>query len=87
MITLDAPITLRRFVINSNQTGSITLAPGTGGSLTLDSTITGQPTLDVEAGSHTISANLSLVGPTAHKWNIAAQQTLTVVAASAVLKD
>ena len=79
-ITLDTAITLRRLVFNSNQTGSVTIAPGTGGSLTLDSIETGQPTLDLQpgTGNHTIAADLTLVGPIAHKWNIAADQTLIV---------
>jgi autotransporter-associated beta strand protein len=79
-VTLDAAVTLRRLMFNSDQTGSVTVAPGTGGSLTLDSTGTGQPTLDVQAGSgnHTIAANMSLVGSDVHKWNIDANQTLTV---------
>jgi autotransporter-associated beta strand protein len=79
-VTLDAPITVRRLEFLASQTGSVTIAPGTGGSLTLDSTITGQPTLDVFTGSgnHAISANISLVGPTMHKWNVGANTTLTI---------
>lgn len=79
-VTLDSAITLRRLVFNSSQTGSVTIAPGAGGTLTLDSIETGQPTLDVQTGSgnHAITANMTLVGPIAHKWNIAANATLTV---------
>jgi len=79
-VTLDDAITLRRLMFSADQTGSVTLAPGTGGSLTLDSTGTGQPTLDVLAGSgnHTITAKVSLVGSNVHKWNVDANQTLTV---------
>ncbi len=79
-VTLDAAITLRRLIFSADQTGSVTIAPGTGGSLTLSSSITGQPTLDVLAGSgnHTIAANVSIAGTIAHKWNVDANQTLTV---------
>lgn len=80
VVTLDAGISIRRLIFNSNQTGSVTIAPGVGGSLTLDSIETGQPTLDLQlnSGNHTILADLTLVGPIAHKWNIAAGQTLVV---------
>jgi len=79
-VTLDTAVTLRRLMFTGDQTGSVTIAPGTGGSLTLDSSVTGQPTLDVLAGSgnHTIAANVSLTGPVVNKWDIIANQTLTV---------
>jgi autotransporter-associated beta strand protein len=79
-VTLDGAVTVRRLIFNTNQTGAVTITPGTGGVLTLDSIETGQPTLDVQAGSgaHSVTANMTLVGPIAHKWNIAAGQTFTV---------
>jgi len=79
-VTLDAAITLRRLTFNADQTGSVTLAPGTGGSLTLTSAGGGQPTLDVLAlsGNHTIAANVTLIGPDAHKWLVGTGCILTV---------
>ena len=79
-VTLDTAITLRRLIFNANQTGSVTIAPGTGGSLTFDDPETGQPSLNLIAGSgnHTIAANVTIQGPRVHRWNIAANQTLTV---------
>src|SRR5262245_40923268 len=49
-VTLDTGITLRRLVFNGNQSGSVTIAPGTGGTLTFDNPETGQPSLNVNAG-------------------------------------
>jgi autotransporter-associated beta strand protein len=79
-VTLDAAITLRRLNFNAEQTGEVTLAPGVGGSLSLTTAGGGQPSLVIEAGSgnHSITANMSLVGPDAHKWVFGTGQTLTV---------
>jgi autotransporter-associated beta strand protein len=79
-VTFDSAITLRRLVFSANQSGNLTIAPGTGGSLTFDDPETGQPSLNVNAGSgnHTIAAGITIQGPIAHKWSIGANQTLTV---------
>ena len=39
-----------------------------------------EPSLNVNAGSgnHTIAASITIQGPIAHKWSIAANQTLTI---------
>jgi len=79
-VTLDSAITLRRLVFSANQTGALTIAAGSGGSLHFDDPETGQPSLNLNAGSgsHTISAPITIQGPIAHKWSIAANQTLTI---------
>jgi autotransporter-associated beta strand protein len=79
-VTLDSAITLRRLIFGANQSGDLTIAPGTGGSITFDDPETGQPSLNVNAGSgnHTIAAGITIQGPIAHKWSIGANQTLTV---------
>lgn len=83
IVTLDVAITLRRLNFSADQTGSITLAPGIGGSLTLTTASiirSGQPSLEVLAGSgnHTITADVTLSGPDTHRWVIGSNQTLTV---------
>ncbi len=79
-VTLDSAITLRRLIFSATQTGALTIAAGTGGTLTFDDPETGQPSLNVNAGSgnHTIAAHVTIQGPIAHKWSIAANQTLTM---------
>jgi autotransporter-associated beta strand protein len=79
-VSLDSAITLRRLVFNANQTGAVTIVPGTGGTLTFDNPETGQPSLNVVSGSgnHAITANMTIQGPIAHKWNVGANQTLTI---------
>jgi len=79
-VTLDSAITLRRLVFSTNQTGAVTIVPGTGGTLTFDNPETGQPSLNVAAGSgnHTIAADVTLLGPIPHKWSIGANQTFTI---------
>jgi autotransporter-associated beta strand protein len=79
-VTLDSPITVRRLVFNANQSGAVTIVPGAGGTLTFDNPETGQPSLNVVSGSgnHTITADLTIQGPIAHKWNVGANQTLTI---------
>jgi autotransporter-associated beta strand protein len=79
-VTLDAAITLRRLNFNGSQTGSVTIAPGTGGTLTFDNPETGQPSLSVNAGSgnHTIDANMTIQGPRTHRFTISADRIFTV---------
>jgi hypothetical protein len=74
-VTLDSAITLRRLIFGENQSGDLTIAPGTGGSLTFDDPETGQPSLNVNAGSgnHTIAPSITIQGPIAHKWSIGAK--------------
>ena len=63
-VTLDSAITLRRLIFNANQSGGVTIAPGTGGTLTFDDPETGQPSLNVITGSETIPpANVTIQGP------------------------
>ena len=66
-ITLDTAITLNSLVLsNSNQ---ITIAPGGGGSLTFAASGSTLPSVNVTAGSHIISAPISLNANTAFAVN------------------
>jgi len=79
-VTLDAAISIRGLQFNASQTGSVTIASGTGGSLTLTNSV-GQPTsitVDTASGDHTFAANLTIAGPFAHNWSIGANRTFTV---------
>jgi autotransporter-associated beta strand protein len=79
-VTLDAAITIANVNLSGLQTGALTFAPGTGGSLTLFSTNAQPGTLTVATGSgnHTISANTTLGGSATHEWNVGANRTFTV---------
>ncbi len=73
-VTLDAPITLNSLLLaNSNQ---VTIAPGSGGSLTFAASSTNLPTVSVITGSHIISAPVSLNNNTT--FNISASRSLDI---------
>ena len=58
-VTLDGNRTVGRLTFNSG--AGYTIAPGTGGTLTLDDGVVGDATIAVLLGSHTISAPVNLV--------------------------
>ena len=75
-ISLNAALTVGAVNFTAFQTGAVILAPGTGGSLTLSNT--NSLTVDTSSGNHSITANVTLAGTTAHQWNIGANRTFTV---------
>lgn len=79
-VNLNVAIQLRDLQFNSTQTGAVTIAPGTGGSLTLNAPGVNHTSILVNAGSgnHTLSANVTLAGSKPHFWDIGANRTFTV---------
>ena len=79
-VTLDAAVSIRALQFNASQTGSVTIASGTGGSLTLTNSVghTTSLTVDTASGDHTFAANLTLAGPLPDGWTIGANRTFTV---------
>jgi autotransporter-associated beta strand protein len=78
-IALNTAVTVGALNYTGLQTGALTVAPGTGGSLTLSSA-NATPTLavDTASGNHSITANVTLGGSTTHRWEIGANRTFTV---------
>jgi len=79
-VTLDAAISIRALQFGANQTGSVTIASGSGGTLTLTNTIgqTTAITVDTASGDHTLAANLTIGGLAAQIWSIGTNRTFTI---------
>jgi len=79
-VTLNAALSIRALEFNASQTGSVTIASITGGSLTLTNTVghVTSITVDTASGDHTLAANLTLAGPLPNGWIIGANRTFTV---------
>lgn len=80
-INLNTAVRLQSLQFSATQSGDVSIAPGTGGSLQLFSWFGTTLTVNTGSGNHTVSAGITLSGLSSHTWNIGANRTFTTTGA------